>query len=149
MVKNPLANAGDRCKRSEFNPWVRKISWRRAWQSTPVFLPAELHGQRSLVGYSPWGCRQLDTTEQLTHTSDTTTSFIFSNNTMEVKEEKKDTIHQKGKGKRIYSKFIPRHIVHSHRPGFLRIQNPRTGSLGLNLGLSLIRSLKTCLWFRI
>ena len=116
---------------------------------TPVFLPAELHGQRSLVGYSPWGCRQLDTTEQLTHTSDTTTSFIFSNNTMEVKEEKKDKIHQKGKGKRIYSKFIPRHIVYSHRPGFLRIQNPRTGSLGLNLGLSLIRSLKTCLWFRI
>ena len=43
-----------RCKRCEFNPWVRKIPWRRAWQPTPVFLPKESHGQRNLVGYSPW-----------------------------------------------------------------------------------------------
>ena len=42
-----------RHKRHEFNPWVRMIPWRRAWQSTPVFLPGESHGQRSLVGYSP------------------------------------------------------------------------------------------------
>ena len=35
-----------------FNPWVRKIPWRRAWQSSPVFLPKEPHGQRRLVGYS-------------------------------------------------------------------------------------------------
>ena len=34
-------------------PWVRKIPWRRAWQSTPVFLPGEFHGQRSLAGCSP------------------------------------------------------------------------------------------------
>ena len=34
---------------------------------TPVFLPGELHEQRSLVGYSPWGCKELDTTERLTH----------------------------------------------------------------------------------
>ena len=40
-----------KCKRYRFNLWVRKIPWRRAWQPTPVFLP-ELHGQRSLVGYS-------------------------------------------------------------------------------------------------
>ena len=39
----------------EFNPWVGQISWRRAWQPTPVFLPGESHGQRSLAGYSPWG----------------------------------------------------------------------------------------------
>ena len=38
--------------------------WRRAWQTTPVFLPAEPHGQRSLVGYSPWGCKESDTTEE-------------------------------------------------------------------------------------
>ena len=38
-----------------FNPWVRKIPWRRAWQPTPVFLPGESHGQRSLEGYSPLG----------------------------------------------------------------------------------------------
>ena len=48
-------------------PWVRKIPWRRTWQSTPVFLPGEFHGQRSLVGYSPWGPKESDMTE-LTHT---------------------------------------------------------------------------------
>ena len=45
--------------------WVGKIPWRRAWQPTPVFLPGEFHGQRSLAGGSPWGCKQSDTTEQL------------------------------------------------------------------------------------
>ena len=43
---------------------VRKIPWRRKWQPTPVFLPGTSHGQRSLAGYSPWGCKELDTTEQ-------------------------------------------------------------------------------------
>ena len=42
------------------------MPWRRKWQPTPVFLPRELHGQRSLVGYSPGGHKELDTTEQLT-----------------------------------------------------------------------------------
>ena len=45
-----------------FNPWVRKILWRRKWQPTPVLLPGKFHGQRSLVGYSPWGCKELDKT---------------------------------------------------------------------------------------
>ena len=45
-----------RCRRTGSNPWVRKIPWRRKWQPTPVFLPGKPHGQRSLVGYSPWGC---------------------------------------------------------------------------------------------
>ena len=44
---------------------VGKIPWRRAWQPTPVFLPGEFCGQKSLVGYSPWGCKESDTTEQL------------------------------------------------------------------------------------
>ena len=43
-----------RCKRFKFYPLVRKIPWRRKWQSTPVFLPGESHGQRILVGYSSW-----------------------------------------------------------------------------------------------
>ena len=43
--------------------WVGKIPWRRVWQSTPVFLPREPHGQRSLSGYSPWGHKESDTTE--------------------------------------------------------------------------------------
>ena len=45
------------------NPWVGKIPWRRKGQPTAVFLPGEFHEQRSLVGYSPWGCKGLDTTE--------------------------------------------------------------------------------------
>ena len=44
-----------------------QIPWRRKWQPTPLFLPGESHGQRSLVGYGPWGCKELDTTEWLTH----------------------------------------------------------------------------------
>ena len=53
-VKNLLANAGD-VKRCSFSPWVGKISWRKAWRPTPVFLPGESQGQRSPVGYHPWG----------------------------------------------------------------------------------------------
>ena len=44
------------CRRYGFDPWVVKIPWRRKWQPTPVFLPGKSHRQRSLVGYSPWGC---------------------------------------------------------------------------------------------
>ena len=44
------------------------IPWRRKWQPTPVFLPGEFHKQRSLVGYSLWGCKESDTTKQLIHT---------------------------------------------------------------------------------
>ena len=54
-----------RCKRCGFNPWVGKSPWRRALQLTPVFLPRESHGQRSLGGCSPWGCKELDTTEAI------------------------------------------------------------------------------------
>ena len=51
--------------RPGFDPWVRKISWRREWQPTLVFLPGESHGQRSLADYSPWGHKELDMTERL------------------------------------------------------------------------------------
>ena len=47
-----------------FDPWSGKMPWRRKWPPTPVFLPGKSHGQRSLVGYSPRGHRELDTTEQ-------------------------------------------------------------------------------------
>ena len=60
MVKNCL-----QCKRPGFDPWVGKISWRREWQPTLVFLPAESHRQRS-----PWVRKESDTTEQLN-------AFIF------------------------------------------------------------------------
>ena len=57
-----------RRKRHGFDPWVMKVPWKRAWQLTPVFLPGESHGQRSLVGYNPCGRKESDTTESLTHT---------------------------------------------------------------------------------
>jgi len=44
-------------------PWVRKIPWTRDWLPTPVFLPGEFHRQRSLVGYSPWGLKELGMSE--------------------------------------------------------------------------------------
>ena len=47
------------CRRCRFNPWVRKIPWRRKWQPIPGSLPGKSHGQRSLTGYSPWGCKRL------------------------------------------------------------------------------------------
>ena len=61
MVKNPSASAGD--ARDLGLIWVRKIPWSRKWQPTPVFLPEKSLGQRSLLGYSPWGYQELDMTE--------------------------------------------------------------------------------------
>ena len=52
-----------RCRRHRFDPWVRKIPWRRKWQPTPVFLPGKFHGQRSLAGYSLWGHKESDMAE--------------------------------------------------------------------------------------
>ena len=55
------------CQRRKcgLDPWVRKMPWKRKWQPPPVFLPEECHGQRSAVGYSPWGCKEWDTAEPL------------------------------------------------------------------------------------
>ena len=53
--KESASNAED----LDFDPWIGKISWRKEWQPTPVFLPGELHGQRSLVGYSLWGHKRV------------------------------------------------------------------------------------------
>ena len=52
-----------RHKRREFDPWVGKLPWRRAWQPTPVFSPGESQGQGSLEGYSSKDCKESDTTE--------------------------------------------------------------------------------------
>ena len=66
VVENPCDNTGD-VKTHEFSPWVRKSPWRRAWQPTPVFLPGESHGQRSLAGCSPWGQKESDTIQATQH----------------------------------------------------------------------------------
>ena len=55
------------CRRHKgcgFDPWVGKILWRRKWQPAPVVFPVKFRGQRSLVGYSPWGSKELDMTKQ-------------------------------------------------------------------------------------
>ena len=62
VVKNPLASPH---KRHRFDPWVGKISCSGRCHPTPVFWPGKFHGQKILVGYSPWGCRELDMIEQL------------------------------------------------------------------------------------
>ena len=63
VVKNPPA------MKEPQETWVQSLGqedpWRRKWQPTPVFLPGQSHGQRSLTGYSSWGCKELDMTERL------------------------------------------------------------------------------------
>ena len=63
MVKEEICL---QCWRPGFSPQVGKIPWRRDWLPTPVFLPGEFHGQRSMAGYNPWGFKELGMTEQLT-----------------------------------------------------------------------------------
>ena len=53
------------CRRCGYDPWVRKISWKRKWQPSRVFLPGKSCGLRSLVGYSPRGHKERHTTEWL------------------------------------------------------------------------------------
>ena len=65
-----------RLRKHRLNPWVRKIPWRRRWQPTPVFLPGKFLGQRSLAGYSPWDCRESDTTERLNHNNKESGSLL-------------------------------------------------------------------------
>ena len=65
LVAQTVKHVRLQCGRPGFNPWVETISWRRKWQPTPVFLPGKSHGWRNLVGCSPWGCKESDTTEWL------------------------------------------------------------------------------------
>ena len=58
VIKEPTCQ----CRRHGFNPWVRKIPWKRKWLPTLVVLPGKSHGQRSLVGYSPRGHKESDMT---------------------------------------------------------------------------------------
>ena len=64
-VKKPTCQCRRHKRQGFFCPGVGKMSWRRKWQPTPVFLPGESQGQRSLAGYSLWGRKESDTTEQL------------------------------------------------------------------------------------
>ena len=74
QVKTPPSNAGD--TGNSFQPWVRKTPWRRKWQPAPVFLPEQPHGQQTLVGYSPWGHKELDMTKVTEHTKEKATCLL-------------------------------------------------------------------------
>ena len=79
VVKNPLASAGDGRDKNCWVSGLGKSPGGRAWQPTPVFLPGESRGQRSLVGYSPWGRKELDITKRL-RTAHNTGASRSSNN---------------------------------------------------------------------
>jgi len=80
------------CRRPGFDPEVGKISWRREWHPTPVFLPGKFYGEGRLAGYSPWGCKESDVTEQLTQTV-TTYLFFLPPNTGRVLRKHLYKIH--------------------------------------------------------
>ena len=63
LVAHTVKNLPKCSRSSGFDFWVGKIPWRREWHPTPVFLPGKFHVQRSLLGYSPWGCKELGMTE--------------------------------------------------------------------------------------
>ena len=71
-----------RCGRLQLDPWGGKILWRRKWLPTPVCLPGKPHGQRSLVGYSPWGQKKSDMTEHAhrshSHLYHSVSTLVFS-----------------------------------------------------------------------
>ena len=74
-----------RHKRRGFEPWVRKIPWRRKWHPTPALLPGKPHGQRSLAGYSPWGLKRVRydlATKQTSHILDAIALTLLSVLTM-------------------------------------------------------------------
>ena len=75
ILKNPPANVGD-IRDTGSIPGLGRFPSRKARQHTPVFLPGEFHGHRSLMGYSPWGRKELDTTEPLTFTLSSLSYFL-------------------------------------------------------------------------
>ena len=102
--------------RPRFDPWVGKIRWRRHWQPTPVFMPGKSHGQRSLMGYSPWGRKESDTTERLHFmcvaeslccSPETITALLISYTPIQNKKKKVKKIFRYGKTE---------HKIYHHKP---------------------------------
>ena len=66
------------CKSPKFNPWIGKISWRRKWQPTTIFLPGKSNGQRNLAGYIvPWSHTWSDMIEKLILTFSLTCAYTY------------------------------------------------------------------------
>ena len=102
MVES-TCNAGD----LGLIPELGNTPWRRKWQPTPVFLPGKSHGWSSLAGYSPWGCKELDMTEQLTHKDKKTKGQrekVWNENQHTIKRRKADL----GVGR---MHFVPHHLL--------------------------------------
>ena len=114
VVKNPPANAG-RPKRPGFDPWVGKIPWRRKWQPTPVFLPGKSHGQRSLMGCSPY-C----------HTGYQTWLKQLSTHDPPIKR-RKDSVNAKLPDSQPYSAPCLRRLFHISVPQFYHLWNGDNG----------------------
>ena len=103
VVKNLPANAGD-SRDTVLIPVLGKIPWKRQWQPTTIFLPREFHGQRTLAGYSPWGCKESDTTEQLTQHNNTL--GLFSKQTDKDAAHMHCTFFQRYKENRQYISIL-------------------------------------------
>ena len=83
------------CRRHRFDPWLGKIPWNRKWRPTPVLLSGKSPRQRSLVGYSPWGRKELDTTERLSmHTHTHTHTHTHQNITLHVRTSQTTLLYQ-------------------------------------------------------
>ena len=78
MGKDSTCNAGDTGDSGLIPSWEDPL--KKKWQPTPVFFPEKSHGQRSLTGYSPWGHKELDMTEQLTESENLEINTCLSRN---------------------------------------------------------------------
>ena len=125
MVKNPPANTGNIRDMGSIT-WVGKILWRRAWQPTPIFLPGESYGQRSLAGYSPWGHKESDTTEILILTSHKEPWFPGGSNGKESACNAGNSVQSLGredaleKGMATHSSILAWRIAWTEEPGGLQ-----------------------------
>ena len=79
LVAQMVKNLPAMWQKPRFDPWVRKIPWRKEWLSIPVFLPGEFHWQRSLMGYSPWNIKESEMIGRLKATNSWVTTYSLKN----------------------------------------------------------------------
>ena len=95
-----------RHKRCRFDPWVWKIPWRSVWQHTPVFLPGESHGQRSLLSYSPWGCKRVGH-DLVTKQQGALRAFVYNSNRKQGEEARLGLGHGGDLGLVLLNRAVP------------------------------------------
>ena len=119
-----------RFKRHQFDPWVGKIPWRREWLHTPVFLPGESPGQRSLAGYSPQIRKELDMTEMTQHTHMLNNRFSMQTRALYWKKKPSRTFKVREKSMPDFKAqsdfFVAAPIAEDLKSMFIHcLQNPR------------------------